>query len=129
VYEWVEHTGELELQIDAPSDTAVLEEATAAIGELIGGERHGGEHRDITVEANDHATLLAELLQELVYFAETEDFIPSRLARVELRDGSLRAIVEGHTGSPRHLVKAVTYHRLAFDRHEAGWRARVILDV
>jgi len=35
-YRWIEHTAELELSIEAPTDAAVLEEALRAIGDLLG---------------------------------------------------------------------------------------------
>jgi SHS2 domain-containing protein len=37
--------------------------------------------------------------------------------------------VGGRRGEPPHRVKAVTYHRLAFERRGAGWTATVVLDV
>ena len=62
-------------------------------------------------------------------FAETEGFVPERAGELELDDGVLRATVRGHRGEPRHLVKAVTLHRLLFEPEGDGWRARVVLDV
>ncbi len=44
------------------------------------------------------------------------------------RDG-LRATVAGVLDEPPPLVKAVTYHRLAFERRGEGYVARVVLDV
>ena len=41
----------------------------------------------------------------------------------------VRAEVAGGLGAPPPLVKAVTYHRLEFSAHGAGYRARVVLDV
>jgi len=37
--------------------------------------------------------------------------------------------VVGHRGTPPHLIKAVTLHRLVFEPDDGGWRARVVLDV
>src|SRR5829696_8044888 len=52
-------------------------------------------------------------MAELVYLSEAEQFVPARIASLELADGRLRATVEGHRGEPKHLVKGVTLHRLA----------------
>jgi len=38
-------------------------------------------------------------------------------------------LVKGFTGRPPHLVKGVTYHRLALERSGESWRATVVLDV
>lgn len=64
-----------------------------------------------------------------MFLAETEDFVPERLQVLQLDGGSLRATVAGRRDAPPHLVKAVTYHELAFERTDAGWRASVVLDV
>ena len=79
--------------------------------------------------AADRAALLAAWLEELVFLAETEEFVPERVAEMELAPGTLRARVEGRHATPRHLVKSVTYHRLEVRRDATGWVARVVLDV
>jgi SHS2 domain-containing protein len=129
-YRWVDHTSELELEIAASDEAAVFELALQALAELLEGEPAGGpvEH-ELTVEAPDRAALLAEWLSELIYLAETRDLIPDAVVSLELEPGRLQAIVRGRRGHPRHLVKAVTYHRLTLERDREGWRARAVLDV
>jgi len=41
----------------------------------------------------------------------------------------IEANVRARVADPPHLVKAVTYHRLAFEAHGERWRARAVLDV
>jgi SHS2 domain-containing protein len=133
MYRWIDHTSELELHVEGDTDTEVLEEATRALAELLRGEGEapGGElvTREVTVAADDRAQLLAAWLDELVFLAETEAVIPERVQFETLDERGLRARVEGRRADPPHLVKAVTYHRLAFDPTEAGWAATVVLDV
>jgi SHS2 domain-containing protein len=131
MYSWVEHTSELELSIDAPSEAAVFTDALAAFVELVGDGRRGrAEERELELAAGDLAALLADWLDELVYLADAQRFVPEGVAAFELADASLRATVRGHRGEPGALVKAVTRHRLAFEpAGAAGWRARVVLDV
>lgn len=131
MFRWVEHTAELELELDAPTEVAVFEEAFAAVKELIGNSSGGPRLRkEVEVEADESALLLVEWLSELVYLAETEQFVPEQIGSLELGDGRLRATIEGHRGEPSQLVKAVTLHRLEFRREATvGWRARVVLDV
>jgi SHS2 domain-containing protein len=130
VFRWVDHTAELELEIEAPSEEAVFEEALAALAELAGDADGPETTREVEVEAPDPALLLVEWLSELVYLSETEQLVPERVAALELADGKLRATVVARRGEPSHLVKAVTLHRLEL-RPDAkvGWRARVVLDV
>jgi SHS2 domain-containing protein len=130
VFRWVDHTAELELEIEASSEEAVFAEALAAFAELVGDGSGQPVSREVKVEADDHALLLVEWLSELVYLAEAEQLVPERVTSLELEGGSLRAIVEGRRGEPRNLVKAVTLHRLELQPDDrVGWRARVVLDV
>jgi SHS2 domain-containing protein len=128
-YGWGEHVGELELWVTAVSEEAVFLEALRALGELLGNEGGESQSRDVAVAACDRALLFAGWLEELVFLAETEAFVPDALEELALSPGALRARVLGHRGAPPHLVKAVTLHRLAFEPDDDGWRARVVLDV
>jgi SHS2 domain-containing protein len=130
VFRWVEHTAELELEIEAPSEAAVFAEALAAFADLVGDGSGRPLTREIETAAEDPALLLVEWLSELVYLSEVEQFVPERIASLELGEGKLHATVAGHSGKPRHLVKAVTLHQLELAGDDkVGWRARVVLDV
>jgi SHS2 domain-containing protein len=127
-YEWVEHTAELELRIEAESPEEVFLDALAAFAELTG--EATGEERTVQVEleATDPPALLARWLEELVFLAETEGFVP-RDAEVDLDENRLSGVLRGRIGDPSPLVKAVTYHGLAFEEQNGRWRARAVLDV
>jgi SHS2 domain-containing protein len=130
VYRWVEHTGELELEIEAASEEEVFEQGFEAMRELLAVE-HGAPlpPRPVALGGTDRARLLAEWLGELAFLAEIEGLVPERLSSLELGEASLRAVVEGRRGDPPHLVKGVTYHRLSLEQSGDGWRATVVLDV
>ena len=136
MHRWVDHTAELELELEAVSERGVFEEALAALGGLLA-ERTAGEEETVAeparhrvrVRAPDRATLLADWLSELAYLAESQGFIPTGAERLELTGNALEATVVGRRASPPHLVKAVTYHRLAIWEENETWRARVIFDV
>jgi SHS2 domain-containing protein len=133
VYRWVEHTGELELGIEAPTEEAVFAEALTAFAEVVGedgGSRAERREVEVKLEAYDRQALLAEWLNEFVYLADADRFVPEQVLRLELDGGRLRAILMGYRGEPRPLVKAVTMHGLRHERDDrVGWRARVVLDV
>jgi SHS2 domain-containing protein len=130
MYRWVDHTAEVELHIEARSREEVFADALAAFADLVSrnGEGESAEH-EVAVEARDDASLLAAWLEELVFLAETDDFVPERAERLELTNGRLSARVLGRRAGPAHLVKAVTYHGLEFAQREGMWRAQVVLDV
>ena len=129
MYRWVDHTAEVELEIEADSEREVFADALVALADLLGTAGEGNELRAIELNAADRPALLAAWVEELVFLAETEGFEPLRLEALELDDDSLRATVRGRLGEPPHLVKAVTYHRLAFAPAASGYSARVVLDV
>ena len=78
--------------------------------------------------AQDYPALFAEWLGELAYHAET-DFIPVRVAKMDLVATTVKALLAGHHSKPQSLVKGVTYHHLEMERRGGLWRARAMLDV
>ena len=102
MHRWVDHTGELELEIEAASEEAVFGDALAALGELLGerGEPTSGEAvvHEVHAAAPDRATLLAEWVNELIYLAESLGFVPERVERLELTENALEATVSGRRG-------------------------------
>lgn len=134
MYRWVNHTAELELEIEASSEREVFEQAMWALGELLAERTEvdgpgATASFEVTASAPDRPALLAEWLTELVYLAEEHGLIGERAERLELSGTALEATVTGRLSSPPHLVKAVTYHRLEMSEEGKTWRARVILDV
>jgi SHS2 domain-containing protein len=129
-FRWVEHTSEVEVEIEAATEASVFEDALHAVAELLDGESLG---EAVTVEvglrARDRALLLAGWLDELVYQAEVESLIPEEVVRFELQADRLAASLRCRRGVPRPLVKGVTRHRLSFEPAAGGFQATVVLDV
>jgi SHS2 domain-containing protein len=135
-YRFVDHTAELQLEIEAPSKAAVFEEAVLALRELLGGDGPPPgqvpgqiQARELSVTADDDPALFAAWLEEIVFVAETEGLVPQHAGSVEAGDTAVRGTVSFVAGSPPHLVKGVTYHDLVLAPHGATWRARAVLDV
>jgi len=127
---FAEHVGEVEIELEAESEAGLLREALAAFRELLGGCREGeAASQAIELPAGPPPELLRRWLDELVYLAEVEDFIPERATVIDFAHGGLRAIVRGVCGRPRHLVKGVTLHDLAAAPEGGVWHGRVVLDV
>jgi SHS2 domain-containing protein len=129
MYRFVDHTAELEVELEAESAEGVLRAALRAFAELAGHAAAGETiERSVVVEAGDLPALLAAWIEELVFLAETEGFV-SEDADLSLSDLRLSALLRGRRGEPRPLVKAVTMHRLRFRPENGGWSGRVVLDV
>ncbi len=128
-YRWVDHTAEVELEIEAAGEREVLEEAVRALAELLGIDHSGDVTRKVSVDAGDRPALLAAWIEELAFLAESEGFVATRVDSLDISETRVRATVAGIVDEPPPLVKAVTYHRLAFEPSGEGYVARVILDV
>lgn len=128
MYRFVEHTAELEVELEAESAEEALEDGLRALAELLGPAEGEELERTVELEARDLPRLLAVWLEELVFLADTEGLVPER-ADVVVAGSRLTAVVHGRRGAPRPLVKAVTLHRLRFGLENGHWRGRVVLDV
>jgi SHS2 domain-containing protein len=132
VRRWLEHTGEVELEIESDSEHGVFAEALAGLSELFGepavDDVARTTHR-LVVRARDRASLLVGWLEELLWIAERDGIVPEGVVTFELDDDGLRAEVLARPGPPRPLVKAVTWHDLCFEPGVAGFHARVVFDV
>ena len=135
LFRWVDHTAELELEIEARSEHDVLADALAAISELLEVDPEDASRpweparRTVRAIAADRPALLAAWLDELVFLAESEGFVATGIERLELSACELTATVSGVLDDPPPLVKAVTYHRLLFEPAGDRYVARVVLDV
>jgi SHS2 domain-containing protein len=117
-------------------DAGARDRAGGGSGDRAGGGGNGDgadgredQRREVCAQAPDRPALLAAWLEELVFLAETEGFVATRIVDLALTADRVDATVAGFVGNPPPLVKAITYHRLRFDRHGSGYIAGVVLDV
>ncbi len=128
MYRFVEHTAELEIELEADSPEGVLCEALRAFAELVGPADGALVEREIALEASDPPALLAAWLDELIYLADAEGVVPVS-AELRVTDSRVSGVLRGRRGEPRPLVKAVTLHRLRLRERNGAWSGRVVLDV
>jgi SHS2 domain-containing protein len=130
-FRFVDHPGEVELVVDAAGESEIYAEALHAFAELVERDTagHPGERR-IRLEAPDRISLLVDWLNELVYLADIDGFVPEGIETMSLEATRLDAMVSGRLGAaPSSLVKAATFSGAAFERGTGGWSARIVLDV
>jgi SHS2 domain-containing protein len=130
----IEHTADLALEIWAPSEEALLEEAArAVVGILTDGATLGsGQEHAVELETLDPPDRLVRFLNEILYLATVEGFLCVS-ASLELRPGGLRGTLFGEGGAFDRLtteIKSATYHDLRLLRRTDGtYGARVVMDV
>lgn len=132
VIELVEHTGELEMRLRAPTREGIYSEALLGLAREVSGVESavGGERRPVEISSSGPDTLLADILNEAIYLMDVEGFVASRV-EVDLLEGArLRGTLVGALDPGlRPLAKAATYHGLVVRRVDEGWEGRVVLDV
>jgi len=130
-----EHTGDLGIELDAPTRGELFRRAAVALAMLLVETASVAEieDREIAVEAQADLDLMHDLLTELLALFTVEGFI-WRDASVTEAGRLLRVTLRGEPFDPaRHAfrgeIKAVTYHQLMVENSPDGWRSRIIFDV
>ena len=132
-HRWVDHTSEVQLQVGAESLGGLAAEAGRALGLLLlrgEGRAPAGMARTLEVESADREALLVDWLNEILFVAETETWVPLEFEIREASPTRLRAAVLGvSVEEPPSHVKAATFHGLRVTEGEDGFHAEVIFDV
>jgi len=132
-HEFLEHTSETVVRLTAPSLSALLAEAGRALGELeLRGRspRERGPWREVALRSPDRAALLVDWLNELLFIAERERWIPTEFAVLEAEEDHVRARVRGvRVAEPPTFVKAATMGGLRLTEVGGALLAEVTLDV
>jgi protein archease len=133
-YRELEHTGDLAIEVTAPSREALVAQALVALAQLMVEEEgiQAREQRTLAVTEESDADAIREILAAALNLFLIDGFI-WRAAAVTLTDRTFTASLEGETfDRARHQllgeIKAVTYHRLAVEETLSGWRAVVVFD-
>jgi SHS2 domain-containing protein len=95
------------------------------------------ETRQIELSNDDLEMLLFDFLQELIYFKDAERLLlRARETQIDQKGEVyfLKAKVAGERlDDTRHQqradVKAVTLHGFSVEKHDDGWKAKVLLDI
>ena len=135
LYREFEHTGDLGIEVAAPTRLELFRRAALALSALLvePSNIESGEHYTVEVTAADDIELMHDLLTELLQLFAADGFIWCQAA-VEERDGALHVTLKGEPfdpsrHKPRGEIKAVTYHQLRVENIGNEWRARIIFDV
>lgn len=132
-HRFVEHTGEVRVELVASSCEQLFAEAGLALAELLVGPplpAPGGEVVSLQARGRDRSALLAAWLNELIFQAETSGRVFTRLRVTHVDERAVRAEGAGVVPTTvRTQVKAATLHALRVAQADGEWRASVVLDV
>jgi SHS2 domain-containing protein len=136
-HRFLDHTSEVELQVGAADFAGLLAEAGRALAGLIlrgAPAVAAGDRRTLEVAAHDREALLVDWLNDIIYLAEVELWVPVEIGVTALEETPtltrLTARARGAAlASAASAVKAATFHGLSIRDLPHGLEAEVILDV
>lgn len=129
-HRFVEHAGEVEVELTADDAIGILAAGLDAFAELVAAGEDGAPAQiEIELPSRDRTLLLVDWLSELLFRADVEQFVPRQIVSIELGDECLRATVTGYRGAPRPFVKGVALSGLRFEQEGGVWHGRVVFDV
>lgn len=130
------HTADTGVEATAGSFPGLLEELlTAMFGLMAEIEGMAAERwLEVSVNSETPEELVVDALSEALSLAEVEDLVLCQFRvtegegqrAVDLRMGGILVSTVEAAGP---AIKAVTYHGLALEQREDGWRGRVYFDV
>jgi SHS2 domain-containing protein len=133
-YRVLPHTADTAIEVVAPSLSDLIATAARAMFALMYGDLPAeGPHEVATrIPVVPQAELVVDALSELLFLGEVSDLAFGDVA-VTLTEAELSLRARGVALESTELVgppiKAVTYHDLAVERSDDGWRATIVFDV
>lgn len=130
---FLEHVSELALRIRAPSERALLLEAGRALSQQLRRDDPGTPvktWRPLTIQGDDTAGVLVDWLNELIYLAEADRWVPTEFRNAELSPEAFTVEARGvQLERAPALIKAATFHGLEIEKTDGDVEAEVIFDV
>jgi SHS2 domain-containing protein len=137
----LDHTADVSFEVaKTPTLEALFDEARQALlMTVFEVPPEGGEDEySVRLSAPDLETLLVRWINELVFFIQSDGFVPVS-ADLRIQEGEEEGffLTARLTGAPLDLegygwqgeIKSATFHGLNVTQGSEGWRAQVILDV
>ena len=130
MYNTIEHAASVELMVEDVDDVALFPETLLALRDLLSGANGGTPvTHEVTIEAPDLQGLLVEWVNELIRLATDDGFIPERIDKERLEQGSFRARVAGERGFSADQIRRLECRTVGLRRLDDGaWAARVMLN-
>jgi SHS2 domain-containing protein len=128
-----EHTGELQMLLEAPTLRDLFAEAGRALAEVMGADPASpasGPAERVQLRSSDRDALLVDWINELIYLSEKRRKLFTEIAIERLTDRELEAVIRGQDAEALATqVKAATFHGLRISQDAGGVSARLVLDV
>jgi SHS2 domain-containing protein len=133
-YKFLEHTADAKFQSFGKNAEEMFSNSALALKETICGKMRVKKKvkKTIEVKGKDYESLLYNFLEEIIFLLDTENFLISRVKRIEKVGFRISAILEGDIASNYEFtnnVKAVTYNEMFVRQIGKMWECQVVIDV
>jgi SHS2 domain-containing protein len=133
-FEEVPHTADIKIRAHAPTLESLFSEACAALMQIMYGEDRRAEvSGEITADAGDTQSLLADFLSEVLFRSEVDGIVFSE-AVVRITGTHLHATMKGEPFDPRRHaggteVKGISYSGMSVTQDTNGYMLEILFDV
>ena len=135
-YKFIPHTADVKIHAEGPGiEEAFVSSAMALKEAILDFEKVKileKIKRKIEVEGKDNESLLYNFLEEFLFLLDAEDFMLSKISKLEIDNGKLHAEILGDKWSKYDLgnkVKAVTYNEMFVRQEGNKWIVELVIDV
>ena len=135
-FEVIDHTADIGIIAYGADIKEVFTNAALGLFNLITNLADVGEDtsRYIELSSQDTENLLVEWLNELLYTFDAEHIVFKSFHIDDLSHNHLKATCRGAKIDPdrqriKREIKAATYHMLAINRDDSGYKAQIIFDI
>ena len=138
-YKFLEHTADVKFQSFGKTIEEAFTNAAYALAETITKKTKIKEKTTWKIDASgkDLPSLLYNFLEEFLFLLDAENFILSKITKINIKEEELEAEVTGDLASNYKLtndVKAITYNEMFVKQekqgeHKGKWVCQAVLDV
>jgi len=133
-YKFLKHTADVKFQSFGKTIEEAFENAAYALAETMtkGVKIKEKIKWNIDASGKDMNSLLYNFLEEFLFLLDAENWLPSKVLKLKIKNEELEAEVTGDNAASYKFtndVKAITYNEMFVKERKGVWKCQVVLDV
>ena len=135
-HKFLEHTADVKIHSEGSTLKSAFASSAIALRQIILDfekiKINSAIKKNISVSGKDESSLLYNFLEEFLYLLDAEDFILSKIEKIEIKNGKLNAEIIGDKFSKYKInnkVKAITYNEMRIIKIKNKYIIELVVDV
>ncbi len=131
-YKFIEHRSDIIIEAKGKTFADVLEQIAQGMFTQMGSEEAKVKYKiKIKSKAPGKEELVITFLSDIIAQCEINEFTPKKIEikKIDEKNNSLEADIQGERKVPKNIIKAVTYHELKVEGTKHDWTIRVLFDI